>query len=74
MILVTESKESLVEVMVDRFKKQLAEFNMNQSRKYPITISFGVSHSFPEQPIGLDELMQVADKAMYEEKLAKRRL
>ncbi len=71
-ILATESKDNLNEGVLERFKRKLEEFNINTIRKYPLSISFGVAHYHPEQPRSLDELMQEADKAMYEEKLVKK--
>lgn len=71
-ILASESCENSAEEVLSRFKARLEDFNSNPDRKYPLSISFGMAHYAPGQPKSLDELMQEADKAMYEEKLAKK--
>jgi diguanylate cyclase (GGDEF)-like protein len=71
-ILATESKSNLKEGMLERFKRKLAKLNSDTNRKYPLSISFGVAHYYPDHPRSLEVLMQEADKAMYEEKLIKK--
>ncbi|HEX7432652.1 MAG TPA: histidine kinase N-terminal 7TM domain-containing protein, partial [Anaerolineaceae bacterium] len=70
-ILAIETNDHLAEVMLDRLKSQLEAFNTQESRKYPISVSFGVAHYDPEHPSSVDEVMVEADKAMYEQKQAK---
>jgi diguanylate cyclase (GGDEF)-like protein len=71
--LAIESEDNLAEVMLERFTRRLEAFNAQESRKYPISVSFGVAHYSPEQPSALEALMEEADKAMYEQKQAKKR-
>jgi diguanylate cyclase (GGDEF)-like protein/PAS domain S-box-containing protein len=71
-ILATESKSNLKESMLERFKRKLVKLNSDTNRKYPLSISFGVAHYYPDHPRSLEVLMQEADKAMYEEKLIKK--
>lgn len=72
-VLAIETKDNLAEAMLPRLIRQLEEFNAQESRKYPILVSFGLALYDPEQPRTLDELMAEADKAMYEQKQAKKR-
>ena len=74
MILAIETNDHLAEVMLDRLKSQLEAFNTQESRKYPISVSFGVAHYDPEHTSSVDEVMVEADKAMYEQKQANRRI
>ena len=71
-VLASESNKNSAEEVVTRFKDQLEELNSSVDRRYPLSISIGLAHYDPDQPKSLDELMQEADKAMYEEKVAKK--
>lgn len=73
LILAIESKDHLVEVVLERINHQLETFNAQVGRKYPISISFGVAYYNPEQPRALGELLEEADKAMYENKQVKKK-
>lgn len=71
-ILGIETRENLKDVLLSRLTGQLEAFNHQGGRKYTISASFGVAHFFPGQFIEIDELVKEADKAMYEQKLAKK--
>lgn len=71
-ILATESAASPIEDVLARFDKHLEKFNQRRERKYQLSISFGISHYYPEKTRTLEELMQDADKSMYTAKSAKK--
>lgn len=71
-VLAIETEDNLADVILERLTCQLEKFNVQENRIYPISVSFGMAHCFPEQPNALDELMKEADKAMYEQKQAKK--
>ncbi len=70
--LVIEIEDYGTEKMLARISKQFDIFNSQKDRKYPILISYGVAHYDPQQPRSLEELMVLADKAMYEQKQSKK--
>ncbi|MCE5209231.1 MAG: diguanylate cyclase, partial [Chloroflexi bacterium] len=72
--LVIESEDNGAEMMLTRLEKKIIEFNAQEDRKYPILVSFGVAHFCLDQPISLDELMEKADRGMYEQKQTKKRI
>ncbi|MBM4129232.1 MAG: diguanylate cyclase [Nitrospira sp.] len=60
--------EESVEVLRRRLKKNLAKYEAQERRPYRLSISTGMAHYNPRHPCSIDELMERADKLMYEEK------
>jgi len=71
-VLAVETTEKVSDGLLARMNSNLEIFNSQPDRKYPISVSFGVAHYDPEQPIGLEELINQADNSMYEEKQRKK--
>jgi diguanylate cyclase (GGDEF)-like protein len=72
--LAIEMNDYRADTMLDRITMQMDEFNAARCRKYPLSISFGVAYYDPKLPCDLDELLDEADRAMYEQKQAKEQL
>lgn len=72
-ILVIESEDNGAEAMLARFNAQLGKFNKHESRKYPIAVSSGAAHYSLDAPCTVEELLERADRIMYENKQAKKR-
>jgi diguanylate cyclase (GGDEF)-like protein/PAS domain S-box-containing protein len=71
-LLAIETNDNSTQAMLNRLESRLEAFNSQESRKYPISISFGVAHYDPAQPNPLDEILKEADHSMYAQKQAKR--
>jgi diguanylate cyclase (GGDEF)-like protein len=56
----------------ERLATALDEFNYTQDRRYKLSLSTGVAHYDPANPISLEELLETADKGMYRAKRAAR--
>ena len=52
-------------------EKKLEEINNTISKPYNLSFSFGLAEFNPVNPVGLDELISIADKAMYQNKKEK---
>jgi diguanylate cyclase (GGDEF)-like protein/PAS domain S-box-containing protein len=72
-ILTIQTNDNTNESMLDRLQSQLEEFNRQGQRKYRISASFGVVHFDPKQESSFETVVMAADKAMYEQKQAKRK-
>lgn len=71
-VLMMESREDGAQQLIDRFDEQFADFNARSRREYPLTISCGVARTSLDRPIPLEELINMADRAMYVNKRARR--
>ncbi len=49
-----------------RVSEKIDEFNRQQNLAYDLSVSFGISYYDPEDPCSLDELLEKADKSMYQ--------
>jgi len=52
----------------NRLEKNLSQLNKSIKKDYQIKFSMGFSEYLPDNPKALDELINIADKRMYEEK------
>lgn len=66
-----ESADNIQGILA-RLEESQSKVNAKRSVKYPITFSIGVGRSTRENRLDLDELMEIADQAMYENKKTKR--
>jgi len=71
-VLMMESREDGAQQLIDRFDEQFVDFNARSRREYPLTISCGVARTSLDRPIPLEELINMADRAMYVNKRARR--
>ena len=61
-----------LESLLARVKEQLQIHNRSAGRRYELQMSIGHSHCEPGSPVGLEELLKVADALMYEKKAKKK--
>ena len=59
-------------VLASRLQNDLETLNSTRSRGYVLSISIGSAYFDPQSPCSLEELLQEADKSMYEHKRSKR--
>lgn len=55
-------------VIISRLERALDEYNNCTARPFELRLSAGLAYFDWQQPISLDELMQQADRAMYQQK------
>lgn len=70
--MVLESENKGFERLFTRIDKHFVDFNNQPDRKYPLLASHGVAYYNPANPCSLEELMEKSDRAMYENKQAKK--
>jgi diguanylate cyclase (GGDEF)-like protein len=71
-VLMTDKPDISVEILLGRLARNLDTHNRKVTRPYPFSISVGFARFDPKQPLSLNELMVLADKSMYENKLRQR--
>ncbi|MFV0595248.1 diguanylate cyclase domain-containing protein [Shewanella sp.] len=57
-----------VNFAIERFKLLLTQYNQQHPELRPLATSIGIAHWSPESDINLDDLLDMADRAMYREK------
>ncbi len=67
-ILMPETEAETFIAPAERLRRNLAAFNENGSRPYRLSISVGAAAYDPKQPASLAQLIERADKAMYDNK------
>jgi diguanylate cyclase (GGDEF)-like protein/PAS domain S-box-containing protein len=65
-----ETQENKAEVILARLQEHLNAHNLQESRPYKLSISFGIARYTPQHPCSLQELLEEGDKAMYVQKQA----
>ncbi|HEX8950008.1 MAG TPA: diguanylate cyclase [Dissulfurispiraceae bacterium] len=61
------------EVILSRLQKNIDAFNARKTRPYELSLSIGLARYRPEEPCGIDALLERADKKMYEQKHLRKR-
>ncbi len=62
---------ALLDLVLERLHKNIAQVNAQSSRNYKISISYGIAFYDPEQPCSIEELLNRGDRMMYENKKSK---
>ena len=57
-----------IEMIRERFYTRLSEYNKTREHEYEISISIGIAFYDPRNPSSLEELIEMADREMYEDK------
>ncbi|MGC8814444.1 diguanylate cyclase [Dictyoglomus sp.] len=65
-------EENHKEKIIERLTEKVKEFNTKEKRPYKLSLSVGYVVYDPENPKTLEELLQLADQLMYEEKRLKK--
>ncbi len=73
-VIALEESEFSDEVIISRLQKNLAARNAGKNRPYALSLSIGITHYRPEDPCNIDELLEKADKLMYEQKRMKKNI
>lgn len=71
-ILVKETSENGADLIKRRLRKNIDSFNKSETRPYALSMSVGAAHYNPSKPATLKELVDNADRLMYEDKQGKR--
>jgi diguanylate cyclase len=67
-ILAIDTTDETREILLNRLRHSLDNYNRPEGRDYQLSLSAGVAHYNPEIPSTLDELLTQADTLMHEEK------
>ena len=71
-VLALEATRASSELLIQRLRESVIEFNQTSSEPYQLSVSIGMSRHEDGLRIRLDELVSEADNAMYAEKHSKR--
>lgn len=72
-VIAMEESETNDGILVERLQENLDAHNASKDRAYKLSISAGIVHYDPESPCSIDELLDKADKLMYEQKRVKKK-
>lgn len=67
-VLGLETETTSPEKLITRLKEQIQEINQRNQSEYDLSVSFGWCIYEPESPSSLEEMLILADKAMYNRK------
>ena len=67
------SNKEKANIVTDRFKENVRVHNEKNKRAYKLSISVGMSCYDPGNPCSIHDLLQQAEKLMYEEKMLKQK-
>ena len=73
-VLAIDTSDHAEETILQRLQDYLVNHNLQENRAYQLSVSAGITRFDPDQPCTLDELLERGDKAMYEQKQAKKRV
>ncbi|MBN1273304.1 MAG: GGDEF domain-containing response regulator [Candidatus Aminicenantes bacterium] len=71
-ILIIKSSKMKAEILVQRLEEKLVYRNAEKGRKYTLSLSIGMSLFDPKKPQKIHELLNLADREMYEQKRSKK--
>ena len=66
-----EAKKDSAEILMNRLRKNLDIYNKKRKHDHQLSISIGTTYYDPCKPCSVDELLEQADKLMYEQKMLK---
>lgn len=71
-VLAVEAEHRFAEDITARIRKSLKDLNSQEQHLFKLSLSIGYSRFDPKNPKSLDQLIEEADQAMYEEKIKKK--
>ncbi|MCX8022463.1 MAG: diguanylate cyclase [Syntrophorhabdaceae bacterium] len=71
-VLAVDTRMTSADKLYRRIKEKVKKYNSERNGPYNLSLSVGYSHFGPDKPKRLDELMEEADRMMYEEKKGKK--
>jgi diguanylate cyclase (GGDEF)-like protein/PAS domain S-box-containing protein len=72
-VVVTDATAPSVDNLVARLRERLEDVNAREGHRFRLSVSLGAARYDPERPCSVDELLEKADKLMYEEKRHKQK-
>ncbi|HEC78745.1 MAG TPA: PAS domain S-box protein [candidate division WOR-3 bacterium] len=66
-----EARKDSAQMLIKRLRKNLFNYNKNSQNKVKLSLSIGTTYYDPENPCPVEELLEYADKLMYEHKMQK---
>jgi len=69
-----ETEKNNPGILVERIRRKLDARNSKKTSLYPLSLSIGLVVYDPDSPVSLRDLIEEADKRMYQEKMAKKNL
>lgn len=72
-ILATETQEVSIDILTTRLTENINTHNAKSNKPYKLSLSFGLTHFDPRNPVSVDELLSEADSLMYEQKKEKQK-
>ncbi|MFQ6079729.1 MAG: diguanylate cyclase, partial [Thermodesulfobacteriota bacterium] len=67
-VLAIESRKESAEILMSRLQEKLDAYNPKGKRCHKLSLSVGIAHYDPKCPCSIDELLERADRSMYEQK------
>lgn len=71
-ILAIDASDDSAESIVARLQESLKNYTAQEDRHYELSLSVGVARCDPENALSIEELMRMADEALYRQKRSKR--
>jgi len=71
-VLLMQGRDPSSEVIQQRLQTAIEQFNQTQKRSFQLSMSVGLQSYDPNQPLSLDQLINLADQKMYEYKRFKK--
>ncbi len=71
-VLALEAADESSELLVQRLRDQVVDFNESSPEPYQLSISIGMAHHVDDPRVRLEDMVAEADSAMYREKHGKR--
>jgi diguanylate cyclase (GGDEF)-like protein len=72
-VLAIDAGDGRADVLNQRLREKIEVFNARPNRKYVLSLSLGTARYDPEKPCSIQDLINRADKRMYQDKLARKR-
>jgi diguanylate cyclase (GGDEF)-like protein len=69
--LIDKTTDNLPQILSKRLMENIFIYNISAARDYKLFLSFGFAHYDPASPCSIQELLDRADKSMYEQKRKK---
>jgi len=73
-VLALDTHETYCEVLISRLKKNISIHNTKEGRPYKLMLSVGTAYYDSGNPCSIEQLLERADKMMYEEKQRKSKI
>ena len=72
-VLAMETHDTNEDLITTRLNEKLDAYNVEEPRRYMMSLSIGFANYYPENPCSIEELLTQADKSMYKQKRKKQK-